>query len=256
MTAGKVTHVAEDVFAVRLGRGPLASNVYLVGSGEDWVLVDTGWAGNHMAIREAAASVFGPTKPPAAILLTHIHPDHSGSAGELARDWQVPVFAHADEVPMAAGKYLPEYSMPLDRWIVDPILRLLPAGTRARIEAGNDITDVVQALPANGEVPGLPDWHVVPAPGHTPGHVAYLRRRDRVVICGDAVLTVDVNSVIGVLAGRERLCGPPWYTTWDRQTARESIAALAALHPRILAPGHGPARGVENAALQALARDG
>ena len=66
---------------------------------------------------------------------------------------------------MAAGMYPPEYSMPLDRWVVVPVMRLLPARTRARTVAANDITDVTRALPPGGGVPGLPDWEYIPTPG-------------------------------------------------------------------------------------------
>ncbi|MFZ5870941.1 MAG: MBL fold metallo-hydrolase, partial [Actinomycetota bacterium] len=50
-------------------------------------------------------------------------------------------------------------------------------------------------------------------PGHTPGHVAYLRRDDRVLISGDAAVTVDLNSAGGLLLGRPAIAGPPRYTT-------------------------------------------
>ena len=143
------------------------SNVYLVGSDAAWTLVDAGWASSAAAIRRGAETVFGPGARPAAIVLTHIHPDHSGSAGALARSWQVPVYAHPDELPMAGGRYLPRYAMPLDRWLVVPIMRLLPARTRARIEAANSITEVVRPLERQADVPGLADWAWVPTPGHT-----------------------------------------------------------------------------------------
>lgn len=100
---------------------------------------------------------------------------------------------------MAARMYLPEYSIPLDRWVV-PVMRPLPARTRARPVAGNDITDVTRALPPGGGVPGLPDWEYIPTPGHSPGYVAYLRRVDGVLVSGDAVLAVDLNSVRGVMS--------------------------------------------------------
>jgi len=45
-------------------------------------MIDTAWARSTTAIRTAAASLFGDARP-AAILLTHIHPDHSGSASAL-----------------------------------------------------------------------------------------------------------------------------------------------------------------------------
>jgi glyoxylase-like metal-dependent hydrolase (beta-lactamase superfamily II) len=186
--------IAPDVYLVALGRGAAASNVYLVRWGSSWALVDAGWSSSAAVIRTAAEAVFGPGTRPAAILLTHIHPDHSGSAGRLARSWRVPVYVHPDELPMAAGRYLPQYSMPLDRWLVIPLMRLLPAGTRARIEAANSITDVVRPLDPQGGAPGLPEWRWVSTVGHTPGHAAYLRPRDGVLIAGDAALTVDLNS--------------------------------------------------------------
>ena len=247
--------VASGVYLVALGRGAATSNVYLVGSGEMWTLVDAGWASSAEAIRRAAEAVFGPGARPAAIVLTHIHPDHSGSAGALARSWEVPVYVGAKELPAAAGTYLPQCAMPLDRWVVAPIMRLLPARTRARIEAANSITDVVRPLDPQGGVPGLAEWEWLPTPGHTPGHVAYLRRRDGVVVAGDAALTVDLNSVGGVLFGRPRVAGPPWYTTWGWAAAKRSIKALAELEPRVLLPGHGrPLTAGTAAALRALAQ--
>jgi deazaflavin-dependent oxidoreductase (nitroreductase family) len=145
--------------------------------------------------------------------------------------------------------------MPLDRWIIVPIMRLLPARTRQRIEVAGDITDLVRPLDPQGGVPGLPEWRWVPTPGHTPGHVGYLRPKDGILIAGDAALTVDLNSLGGVVFGRQRLAGPPWYTTWDWPAATRSIRALADLEPRVLLPGHGrPLTVGTPAALHALAQ--
>lgn len=232
--------IAPGVHLLTLGRGVAASNAYLVRSAAGtWALVDAGWGSSAPAIDAAAERLLGPGTRPATILLTHIHPDHSGAAGALARAWDVPVHVHAEEVAMAAGRYLPGRSMPLDRWLVVPLMTLLPARRRTAIEAAGDITDVVRPLDPAGTVPALPDWEYVPTPGHTPGHVAYLRRSDGVLLSGDAVLTVDLNSVVGAVTGRQRIAGPPWLTTWDGAAARRSVEALAALHPQVLAPGHG-----------------
>lgn len=249
--------IAAGHYLVTLGKGAVASNVYLVSSDATWTLIDAGWASSAEAIRTAAEAVFGPGARPVAILLTHIHPDHSGAAGTLARSWEVPVYVHTHELPMAAGKYLPQYAMPLDRRLVVPFRRLLPSRTRRRIEAGNNITDVVRPLDPQGCVPGLPDWEWVATPGHTPGHVAYPRRRDGVLLAGDAALTVDLNSLSGVLFGHRRVAGPPRYTTWDWPAARRSLGVLAELEPRVLAPGHGRPLTVGTAvALHALAQGG
>lgn len=232
--------IAPGVHLLTVGRGVAASNVYLVRSADGaWALVDAGWSSSAGAIEAAADQLLGKGVRPAVILLTHIHPDHSGAAGALARAWDVPVYVHAGEVAMAAGRYLPERSMPLDRWLVVPLMGLLTARRREAVEAAGDITDVVRPLEPTGAVPALPDWEYVLTPGHTPGHVAYRRRSDGVVLSGDAVLTVDLNSLVGAVSGRQRLAGPPWLTTWDREASRRSVSALAALRPSLLAPGHG-----------------
>ncbi len=94
-------------------------------------------------------------------------------------------------------------------------------------------------LEPGGAIPGVDGWEWIHTPGHTPGHVAYVRARDRVVLAGDAILTLEVNTVAGILRQRQGLSGPPWYTTWDRQAAIVSIVAVAALEPGVLATGHG-----------------
>ncbi|WP_152190030.1 nitroreductase/quinone reductase family protein [Georgenia satyanarayanai] len=245
--------IAPDVHVVTVP-GVVAANVYLIRSGGAWALVDAGWPASAEPIRTAVDAVLGPGAHPAAIVLTHLHPDHSGAAGALARDWGVPVLAHEAELPMAAGRYLPEYAMPLDRWVVVPLMRLLPAATRRRVEAAGDITDIISPLDADGIVPGLPDWRWVHTPGHTPGHVAYLRSSDGVLITGDAIATVDLNSFRGLLLRRAEVAGPPRYTTWNWSIALRSVEALAALGPRVLAPGHGRPLASAGAALDALAR--
>jgi len=67
---------------------------------------------------------------------------------------------------------------------------------------------------------------------------------------GDAVLTVNLNSVSGLLSGKPRVAGPPYISTWNWPAARESVAALARLKPDVLACGHGqPMTGPRAAAL-------
>ena len=146
--------------------------------------------------------------------------------------------------------------MPLDRWLIVPLMRLLPSRTRERLEAAGSITDVVRPLDPQRRVPGMADWEWVPTPGHTPGSVAYLRRRDGILIAGDAALTVDLNSVSGVLFGRQRVAGPPRYTTWDWPAAQRSVGVLAGLAAQVLLPGHGrPLTAGAASRLLALAQD-
>src|ERR1700742_4703062 len=80
------------------------SNAYLVGDAGHWTLVDTGTEGYADKIRAAAEQHCGPQARPQAILLTHGHFDHAGSASALARAWDVPVYAHRMELPYLTGR--------------------------------------------------------------------------------------------------------------------------------------------------------
>jgi glyoxylase-like metal-dependent hydrolase (beta-lactamase superfamily II) len=253
MAKPRVTICASDVYAVVIGRRTVSTNVYLIGSKSSWTLVDAGWPGSEGKIVAAAESVFGPGARPASMMLTHLHPDHSGATRQLAERWGQPAFVYPDELPLAAG-YRAEYAIPVDRWLM-PLLRLLPRRSQAKIGAGSDLTAVVQAFDPEAGIPGLPGWTAIHSPGHTPGHFSLYRPGDGVLITGDAVVTVDLNSLLGVLTGQHGVFGPPRYSTWDWAAAQRSIAALADLKPRVLATGHGPVQADEAAqALRALAR--
>ena len=224
--------------------GPLGrtqTNVYFVGTAASCVLVDTAWTKDGSLIRRAAAHLFGADVAPTAILLTHAHPDHAGSARELALGWDCPVYVHPLELPLATGDFtaMSAYAGPLDSWVILPMLRLIGQRRRHSILARSSLMPVVRALDPDSEAPGLPGWQCIPTPGHTPGHLSFFRSSDRILITGDAVVTIELNSLSGLLRHRRGLCGPPWYTTWNHSAARESIRTLAGLEPTVLASGHG-----------------
>ncbi|NTU65523.1 MAG: MBL fold metallo-hydrolase [Chloroflexi bacterium] len=232
---------------MEVGKGISRANVYFVQSGSSWVLIDAGLAQCGELIRKTAESLFGVNIPPAAILLTHDHPDHAGSVRKLVSLWHCPVFVHPDEMPLTAIEDLStvrRYANPLDRWIIIPLLRVMPRQRVAAMFAQSSLKGVVRAFDPGAAVPGLPDWECIPTPGHTPGHVAFFRKRDRTLITGDALVTVDLNSLWGFLLwslhrNKQRVSGPPWYSTWRWLAAKESVAVLARLEPRVLACGHG-----------------
>ena len=147
------------------------SNVYFVRSGLSWVLIDTSWPNRGQVIKQTAERLFGAGTRPAAILLTHTHGDHAGSALELARSWDLPVYVHPGELPLAAGKYLPEYGDPIGRWLIEPLMRLMPRRA-ARMAAKASITEAAQAFTPDAGVPGLADWQCIPNAG--PGQRAQL----------------------------------------------------------------------------------
>jgi len=229
---------AANVARLRIG----FVNVYFVGAPDagrsdstatPWVLVDAGLAMGAAQILDVAAARFGPESRPAAIVLTHGHFDHVGALDALLHVWDVPVYAHALELPFLTGRA--DYPPP------DPAVG---GGLRARLsplfpERGIDLGDRVRALPSSRSVPGMPGWRWVHTPGHAPGHVALYREYGRFLIAGDAVTTTRQESVFSVVTQKQELHGPPAYFTIDWEKARRSALVLAALQPTVVACGHG-----------------
>lgn len=248
-TTSRPKEIASGVYCLEVGKGITRSNVYFVRSGSSWVLIDTGSARCDREIQAAAISLFGVNRPSSAILLTHDHPDHAGSASELARRWGCLVYVHPDELALATTDFshffsiVKGYASPLDTWVILPLMRLMPTRHEALLSKSS-FKDVVRAFDPGAGVPGLPDWECIHSPGHSPGHVSFFREVDRVLITGDAILTVHLNSVWSFLRwglgrNKQRLSGPPWSTTWNWRAAKMSVATLAQLDPLVLACGHG-----------------
>lgn len=223
--------------------GRTETNVVLIRGQRGWVLVDAGWAGDADRIDAATRRALEADARPEAIVLTHVHPDHSGAARELADRWSCPVFLHPDELPIARGDFetMRKVAGPLDRWVILPAMRMMGRRRRETVLADRTLGGVAHPLRPGEPVPGLAGWEVVATPGHTPGHISLFRTADRVVITGDALVTLRLNTVRGLLGQRPGLSAPPWYTTWSRTAAITSIRRLAALNPAVLVPGHGRA---------------
>ncbi|MDJ0388460.1 MBL fold metallo-hydrolase [Roseomonas sp. E05] len=215
-----------------------------------WVLVDAGLPGSTGIIRRAAAERFG-THPPAAILLTHGHFDHTGALVTLAQEWQAPVYAHPLEHPYLDGRS--SYPPP-DPWVGGGVMALIsPTFPRGPVDVGS----ALRALPEDGSLPFMPGWRWLHTPGHAPGHVSLWREADRLLMAGDAVITTAQEAAYGAITQETELHGPPRYYTPDWEAARDSARRLAALEPEILVTGHGQAlQGAGmRAALHRLARD-
>jgi glyoxylase-like metal-dependent hydrolase (beta-lactamase superfamily II) len=214
----------------------LMVNSYLLGQPGDgnWVALDAGLT-RHCArkIFRGADQNFGHGARPAAIILTHGHFDHVGAIFRMINRWQVPVYAHENELPFLTGQA--NYQRP--DWRAGGGLMAWTSFLLPR--RGINLDSRVQPLPADGTVPGLPEWRWIHTPGHSPGHIALFRERDRTLIPGDAFVTVKQESFWGVLTQARKVHGPPAYFTPDWNAAQRSVEMLAALNPRIATTGHG-----------------
>jgi glyoxylase-like metal-dependent hydrolase (beta-lactamase superfamily II) len=205
------------------------------GAGDrEWVLVDAGLPASAERIEHAAARLFGAGSRPAAIVLTHGHFDHVGALQTLVRKWDVPVYAHELELPYLTGRS--SYPPP------DPFVGggAMSAMSFLYPKGPIDLGASVRALPADGSVPGMQGWRWIPTPGHSPGHVSFVRDVDRTLIAGDAFTTTKQESAIAVFNQRREIHGPPMYFTPDWGAARTSLRHLADYAPTAAITGHGP----------------
>jgi glyoxylase-like metal-dependent hydrolase (beta-lactamase superfamily II) len=223
-----ITRIAPDV-----GWLPISfANVYFIGRpGDGWIMADAGLPGSAQQITAAVNARFGAGARPEGIVLTHGHFDHAGSALALARHWDVPIYVHRLELPYLTGRSSYPPPDPTVGGAMAFLSRFIPTGSR-------DLTPYLIELKSN-EIPGLGGWEWFPTPGHTPGHIAFFRSSDRVLIAGDAFATTDMDSWSGLFSHKQRLAraGTPFNYDWG--STQSSIRKLAELRPKVAACGHG-----------------
>jgi len=225
-------------------------NVYLVGeAGRPWVLVDTGHPGEASQILDVAYQRFGQRRPD-AIILTHGHMDHVGSARALADHWNTPIYAHPLEMPYLTGRSPYPAPDPTVGGASSFIPRLVPS-------TGVNLGPRVRELQSGLLKSILPGWEHIFTPGHSPGHIALYRAEDGVLLAGDAVTTVDVETWRGMLSGAQQLEMSPAFANYDWDAVQNSIRKLAALRPRVIGAGHGTPMSGDDVAdkLEALTKD-
>ena len=211
-------------------------NVYFIETGtpHEWVLVDTGLPGSAKTIIAAANDLFHAGARPEAILLTHGHFDHLGSAWELADYWRVPVIAHPLEMPYLTGQAQYPPRDPSVGGSLAFMSRFFPTQLP-------NLGERVQALnPDDTSVPHLMGWRWLHVPGHAPGQIALFREADGTLIGADAFATCHHDSVPAVLLGRPKIsrAGTPFNYDWA--ATRQSVQLLATLEPKAIGCGHGP----------------
>jgi glyoxylase-like metal-dependent hydrolase (beta-lactamase superfamily II) len=224
----------DDVASGVKGLRILFVNIYAVQSGSGgWTLIDTALPLTAGKIKSWAEGLFGKGTKPDAIVLTHGHFDHVGAIETLVQDWDVPVYAHRNELPYLTrqAKYPPP-----DPGVGGGLMAVIsPLYPRTSANLSGRVT----ALPEDGSVPSLPGWSYLHTPGHAPGHISLYRPEDKLLLPGDAFCTTKQESFLAVAKQKPELHGPPSYYTPDWASARASVQELAKLCPRTIAPGHG-----------------
>jgi glyoxylase-like metal-dependent hydrolase (beta-lactamase superfamily II) len=231
---GETTEVAEGVHRY----GSRYINCYLIEDRGRLTLLDTGLPSYVRNLRGALSRLGRSVRDIDAIILTHCHIDHMGSAERVRFESNGRVFAHAADVPPLRGDRrvpVPNLGTKMMRPFLMRYLfgHLIPNGA-ARYPTIAEVTAF-----ADGErldVPGSP--RVVHTPGHTPGTSALVLEERKALFSGDALVMLDtLTGKVG-----PHVFEPPLADDYGEALA--SVDRLAEIDASVILPGHGgPWRG-------------
>ena len=205
----KIHEVAPDLLRLAL-MSPDHTNVYLARD----VLIDAGGRFDAKRILNALKG-----RRVTAHALTHAHFDHFGGSRAVCQALGLPLWCGSGEQTAVETGNLSQI-LPKSKGILARIHEAL----------GGPGHPVDRGLKEGDQVGG---FTVVDAPGHTPGHLAYWRGEDRILILGDVLFNRNPLSL------RTGLQEPFAWATFDTKENRASARKLAALEPEVICFGHG-----------------
>ncbi|MFH8801871.1 MBL fold metallo-hydrolase [Streptomyces sp. NPDC017936] len=227
-----VRQVADGAYLVHGGN----TNWVILTEGDAVTLIDTGYPGDRQRLLDSLAAVGRSPEAVTAVLITHAHNDHLGSAEYLRAAYGTPVLLHPAEVPHARRDFLQQVT-------VGEVLRnawrpgVLPWMVHVLRSGGTEQHPVTAPRPfpaATGplDLPGRPV--PVHTPGHTDGHTVFHLPESGLVVSGDALVSGHATS---------RIRGPhllPDMFHHERARALASLDVIEELDADVLLPGHGP----------------
>ena len=214
-----------------LDSGP--GQAYLLRRGSEVVLVDTGIAGQGDAIAAALRDWGLDRESLTHVVLTHWHPDHAGSAAELAKWPQTQIWAHRNDAPIIRGDSYGSFPTltHTEEGFYAHIAGSIPDAPPSRIDRELDDNEILDVIGAR----------VLSTPGHTDGSIALHFPDEAVLFTGDVATQQQGQVILGPF-------------NHDRTLARQSFRRFADIDVDTVCFGHGePLRGDDTAKLHAAA---
>jgi glyoxylase-like metal-dependent hydrolase (beta-lactamase superfamily II) len=223
------TEVAPGIY--RLGSDMI--NWYLVDDGGRVTVVDAGVPGYWPQIDEGLNQIGRSRGDVAALILTHGDGDHVGVAERIRREFDVPVYLHPADKPLAEEKKRKKTGgNPVSLLMHGAGRRILREFIRQKALSYEKVAETKPIAEGDTlDVPGNPA--VVATPGHTNGHVVFHFPQHGVVLAGDALCTW--NPIFG---GTGPQLMPKAFNISTAQ-ALESLGKIEQLEAQTVLVGHG-----------------
>jgi glyoxylase-like metal-dependent hydrolase (beta-lactamase superfamily II) len=196
-------------------------HAFLIDAGGELTLVDTLFENDARLVLAAIDALGRSPGDLKRIAITHGHRSHIGGLAELKRRTNATVLAHEWEADIVAGErraqpvtILPKQS-----------LRLIPFQLGLRFNRPRHEPCPVDETIDEGDALG--PLHVLRAPGHSPGHLAFHWPERNVLIAGDAIATWP------------ELCGGWTAFNLNRAQHAQTLRRFAGLEARVVGVGHG-----------------
>ena len=218
----------------------VSDGVYRLGT--DWVgwylhdadgavtVIDCGFPGYHDQLPAALAELGLELSAVQAVVLTHYHSDHVGSAERIRTETGATVFAPAgDAEGVRSGRVSQPGGFLTSLWRP----RMIRYLTHAIRSGGARMTPVSDLRTyGDGDVLDVPaGLRAVATPGHTRGHCSLLADRAGVLFAGDALANVSFFT------GEPGPQVVPFAE--DSRRARDSLSRLEGLSAGLVVCGHG-----------------
>lgn len=197
----------------------LISICYIIQEIDGFSLIDCGTRRDFKKILKFLTGNSFPSTPIKQILITHADGDHYGAATKIKEICQVRVISSQIEKeamekgissrPLRGGN-IKQFIFNL----LNPLFSTSPTSV-----------DVTTSEPFT--FPILGNLFVLNTPGHTPGHLSYWLREERILFAGDSIW--EMNGQINPSRG---------INCWNEEQARKSFDLQMELSPKIICAGH------------------